>query len=68
MAEITEKQARAACEAVYYGASREERWQNADEWPEYPSHPSPISAERICKVPLWRIVQRAAAEAEEKKP
>ena len=66
MAEITEAQARRICEAVYYGASREERWQSAAEWPGYPAHPSPIDCEPICKVPLWRIVQRAAAEGGEK--
>ena len=62
MAEITEAQARRICEAVYYGASREDRWQNAVDWPEYPAHPNPIGEGDIARVPLWRIVQRAAAE------
>lgn len=62
MAKLTEAEARRVCEAVYFGASQEERWQSAADWPGYPTHVSPIDGELICRVPLWRIAQRAAEE------
>jgi len=64
MAEISEKVARWVCVALYRDPD-DYFYQPAHNWPDLPVAVF-TEVRRLTKAPLWRIVQRAAAEAEEK--
>ena len=65
MAEISEKQARRVCEALSVDPDGP-RYRSAEDWLDCKQARG--WREGVVEVPSWRVVQRAAAEAEEQKP